>query len=196
MKENRIWQSQNAEVGQTYYRPLKLRVGTKNRLNGAQTIAHWRSFQRESGMLGSDTQSHLEQGRFYCSGLWRARQGLLSASLLYQLLQWRNFQGVLYLWSWKTPCRKEKEKAVQVFEHWFCAQYCCVCVCSILPALLHKLTRTHFNWCCLSLVPSLSGYVTFPRPQRSEQKWVKNMVLPIVLNKEGWPWPLAPKKAR
>lgn len=133
-------------MGQTYYRPLKLSIGTKNR----QWCSNNSSLKVISDGVGNlrvrHTEPVLEPKRN--SAKWLVgctRHGLLSASLLYQLLQWRDFQGVLYLWSWKTPSRKEKkEEAVQVFKRWCCAQYCTFIMCSYAtPSLSYTNSHVH-----------------------------------------------------
>lgn len=60
-KENRnvIWQSQNAVTGQARNGLLKLGAGTRMD-NDAPTTGHWRPFQRESEIPGSDPKPVLE----------------------------------------------------------------------------------------------------------------------------------------
>lgn len=159
--------------GSDLLQTLKLRVGTKNRQWCFQTIAHWRSFQRVGNVRVRHTEPVLEPKRNSAKRLvGGAARFIVCISPQYHL-QWRNSQGVLYLWSWKTR-RKEKEKVAQVFNTDFVLSIVHLLCVHATPSPSYTNSHVHTligAACPLSL--SLSGYVTFPRPQRSEQKWVK-----------------------
>lgn len=156
MKRNRIWQSQNAG----WVRPITdlWNLGLAPRIdNGAQTIALLKVISQESGMLGSDTQSQFwNQRGILPSGLWwRRPPGFIVCISPVSALAMEEFSGCFVFVVLKDSVQKgEGEGCTSVRTLILCSVLCIYCVLLCYPfTLLHKLTRTHFNWCCLSLVP-------------------------------------------